>query len=292
MNDASKMRWDDGVYGRRGCIDYAGDIDVFRLVATRAGQMRVRVRTFGRDNPLQPAFIVCDNLGGQTAQDVADAQDGRANANCQVAEGHAYFIAVTDAGDDAMGRYAVRARIRKHAAANGDDDDEEPEPEPEDLPAWVEPVDNSSALTGYVTHDIVIDTETDWLSAQMVVDLTAGTIYQDPFGTNISPNPLFFPTVPTLEFDTYVSNGTLGGSVSTTSAPDLDPGAPIQFDTSRISIGWFTTGTEIGELALARITLSDNAAGTWQFRATASPALGGPLVHITGTIANGVMTAD
>ena len=299
MNEASRMRWDDGVFGRRGCLDYAGDVDVFTLVATRSGYLRVWARSFGRDNTVQPSFTVCDNLGDQLAQGTAGADEHKASASCEVSEGQAYFITVSDSGDDGMGRYAVRARIRRQPGPDDDDDDDDdddpgpgPGPDPGDLPVWVESVDNSSALGNYVTQDVFIETETDWLSAQMVVQLTSGAIYQDPAGSDFSPNPALFTSFPSLEFDSYVGNGILGVVVATLPASDLNPGAAKQFDTSGISIGWFTMGTEIGQLALARVTLSQSASGTWEFRATASPASTGPFGHVTGTIEDGVMIPD
>ena len=150
-------------------------------------------------------------------------------------------------------------------------------------------VDNSSApeLNGYVTLDLVATTDSDWLSAQMIVTLDApGGFYQDPLGnTNPqSPNPAFFPLAPSLEFDTYVSNGVLGESVSLTGAVDLGGPANEVFDADHLSILWYTTDTDdIGELTLARLSLAETAVGTWTFIATASPQ-GGPRLEVSGII--------
>ena len=87
-------------------------------------------------------------------------------------------------------------------------------------------VDNSSQLTGYVTQDLVVTTDTDWLWAEMTVQPDAdGLIYQDQvsFPNAQSPNPAFFGDFPSLEFDTYVSNGELEESVTT---EGLDPWWP------------------------------------------------------------------
>jgi hypothetical protein len=157
--------------------------------------------------------------------------------------------------------------------------------------ATIEDVDNSDALTGYVTRDIVLTTDTDWLSSQLVVTLTSGTLYQDAAGGIGSPNPALFALAPSLEFDTYVSNGVVGQSVAVISAADLAPGAPVQCDANGIALGWFSVmSNDIGSLPLARITLSDDAVGTFHFLASAltRPA---PL-EMTGTISGGVMTAD
>ena len=133
----------------------------------------------------------------------------------------------------------------------------------------VVPVDNSSALTSYVTQDLVITTDVDWMGAQLVVDLDEpGKVYQDPVGnTNPqSPHPAFFPHFPSLEFDTYVSSGVLDESVSTTGAVDLGGPATAIFDEDHISIAWYTDATDdIGTFPLARVTLADTANGQWQF---------------------------
>ena len=101
--------------------------------------------------------------------------------------------------------------------------------------------------------------------------------------------PPFIPPQPDLAFDTYISNGVLGAVVSTATATDLNPGAAKQFDQNGISIGWYTSATDdIGSLALARITLSDNATGSFEFRTTAMPAGGTPMTA-SGTIFGGTM---
>ena len=158
----------------------------------------------------------------------------------------------------------------------------------------VVPIDNSSIpeLGGWVTQDLVVTTDTDWLSAQMVVTPdTPGQIYQDSLGdvSPQSPNPAFFPIQPSLEFDTYVSSGVLGEPVSWLVAMELGDNVLI-FDENKLSMLWFTEATDdIGTLALARITLGSNATGTWKFIATAAPQ-GGPRVEVLeGIIENGVM---
>jgi len=85
-------------------------------------------------------------------------------------------------------------------------------------------VDNTAQLTGYVTQDIVVTTDTDWLDAALIVQPDEnGLIYQDDLGnTNPqSPNAAFFDAFPSLEFDTYLSNGVLEEYVSVAGAPLL-----------------------------------------------------------------------
>ena len=156
-------------------------------------------------------------------------------------------------------------------------------------------VDNAAELTGYVTQDLVLSTPTDWLSAQLRVTLSEpGGVYQDAVGnTNPqSPNPAWLPLRPVLAFDTYVGNGVLGESVSTTGAVDLGGPLTAVFDEDGISIAWWTSDhDDIGLLDLARLTLANDATGTWSFLATAQPAEG-PMVMLEGYVVNGELVFE
>jgi len=55
-----------------------------------------------------------------------------------------------------------------------------------------------------------------------------------------------------------------------------------------LALTYFTTASEIGELHLGSITLSNQAQGTVRFIATASPE-GGPKVEFSGTIIDGIL---
>jgi len=150
-----------------------------------------------------------------------------------------------------------------------------------EISASVVIVDNSSVLgPGWVTNDIVINTSSDWLSAVLVITpSTTGGIYQDSSGSEQSPSPAWIDMVPSLEFDSYISNGVLGETCLTDAAVDLGY-SEIIFDENAIAISYYTTDTDdIGELTLARITLADTLSGTFSFIATASPA-GGPKCEV------------
>ena len=166
---------------------------------------------------------------------------------------------------------------------------------PQSMSMNVVTVDNSAELTGYVTQDLVLNTTTDWLSAQLRVTLQEpGGVYQDAVGnTNPqSPNPAFLPLRPVLAFDTYVSNGVLGESVSTTGAVDLGGPLTAVFDEDGISIAWWTSDhDDIGLLDLARLTLANDATGTWSFLATADPAEG-PMVVAEGYVSSGALVFE
>jgi len=145
----------------------------------------------------------------------------------------------------------------------------------------------------YVTNDVVVTTETDWLGAQLILETdTDGDIFQHPLGGTISPSPGWFGPYPTLQYDTYVSNGVLGSGVCTLGPVNLYGGpCTVVFDDQLLQIGWNTTQTEIGELPLARVTIANDATGEWAFMVTASPAEG-PKVLTAGTIVAGEMVTD
>ncbi len=136
-------------------------------------------------------------------------------------------------------------------------------------------VDNTAALTGFTTSDLEVTTTSDWTGAVLLLTLTQGTIYQEPegFGLNGStlgpPNPAGFGAFPSSEFDTSI-----GGDVNSPSiagaAGDVGGDTP-QFDTSELDISWYNNVTnDIGTFDIARITLSDDAVGTWSMKLTAA----------------------
>ena len=156
-------------------------------------------------------------------------------------------------------------------------------------------IDNSGEddLTAYVTQDLRIETSTDWLGAQLIVTLDEpGKIYQDLYGTLDAQAPCAWWVPNSVEYDTYVGAGFLCEILPLTGAVDLggDPG--WTFDEDHISIGWYTTDTDdIGEFWVARITLADDASGTWQFLATAGPA-DGPVLLVSGPVVDGYMVPE
>ena len=167
-----------------------------------------------------------------------------------------------------------------------------------DITLEVVPVDGTVSgkpvLNGYVTQDLVVTTDTDWMSAQMIVTLDepdqiyqyAGITSPQSWNPNVG-NP--FSLIPFMGLDTYVNNGVLGESVSVLAAVDMGE-TEVIFNDDKLALVWFTAAMDdIGTLALARITLADTANGTWQFVATAAPQ-GGPSVEVLdGIVVDGVM---
>jgi len=151
-------------------------------------------------------------------------------------------------------------------------------------------VDNSAQLTGYITQDLKVDTDNDWTSAAMVLELDEGTIYQDGFGNDVEPNPFLLTYYPSLEFDTYMTGGGTWGVGVLGSGGDAG-GHTQEFSTSRLDASWKSNGsTETGITTIARITLSDDATGRWRLAAMQDDDE--HRYDFSGTIVDGVMTID
>jgi hypothetical protein len=146
----------------------------------------------------------------------------------------------------------------------------------------------------YVTNDIVVTSDTDWLSAQLILEPDyEGDIFQHPSGvTSCPPSPVYLEYFPAMAYDTYVSDGS-GGSAGSAPPVDLYEGeCDVVFDDDLLQIAWCTTShDDTGELSLARITLANDATGTWVFVVTADPAEG-PKILAEGTIEDGVLVPD
>ncbi|MEZ6192262.1 MAG: hypothetical protein R3C45_13365 [Phycisphaerales bacterium] len=130
-------------------------------------------------------------------------------------------------------------------------------------------VPDNSPLVGYVTQDLMINTDSDWGTAQILATLTAGSIYQDPQGSDYAPNPALFPNFPTLEFDSYLTGN---GEQPFIAGEAVDLGGDaLEFSDSHIDITWLNTlSTDIGAFTIGRFTLSDDAAGTWTMKVTST----------------------
>lgn len=132
-------------------------------------------------------------------------------------------------------------------------------------------VDNSAALgAGYATSDMTLQTSGNWLSAQLLVSLSQGSIYQNPFNSGDGPpSAALIGLLPAAAFDTFVAPGVFD-STQTLLVPggavDVGGSPTKQFDANGINIAWGPGGGISGNLLLGRFTLSDNAVGTWKVR--------------------------
>ncbi len=154
------------------------------------------------------------------------------------------------------------------------------------------------ALTGYTSNTLDASTGGNgWLYGALRVQLGEGEIYQDPLGTNNPPDASLIGANPTLQYDSYLTGGTDSVAPSTTGpaanvfggAVDLGGGIPMKFGTTQIDATWASTlaTNPSGELMLARVTLSNDAQGTYS--ALVGVANNDPVSMVGGLIADGAM---
>jgi hypothetical protein len=160
-------------------------------------------------------------------------------------------------------------------------------------------VDNSSggaALDGFVTTDFYIDFEGQYNATQMLLDLPS-QIYQDAVGSDFPPNPALIDFFPSLEFDTFVAQGS---SVDDGNSPNIyggaadlggAPGAIIS--DSMINAAWGPGGgvvitDQVGFL-VARLTLADTANGVLYFFGSAGS---GPFTPLQISFFNGHLGSE
>ncbi len=128
------------------------------------------------------------------------------------------------------------------------------------------PVDNSAVMTGYTTYDMQVTTDTDWTAGAMLFELSAGSFYQHMQGADGGPPNLFLVSLfPDLAFDTYVVGNAVGG------AGDIGRReAQLSFDTDLLDVSWYNMDqADIGTTTIARLTLTDDAAGSMSIMLTA-----------------------
>ena len=131
---------------------------------------------------------------------------------------------------------------------------------------------------GHVVNDIVVTSADNVGGQQLVVNLTAGTINQSDFGSDLPPNAALFTAFPNLPNDTFV-----GG---------MAPDSAALMSTTNIDITWAPGGgvNVLGTNTLARVTLSNDAAGSWRLVSTERGAADVDIPLSDGLIGGGVMS--
>ncbi len=86
-----------------GTINYTQDIDVFVLVATQSGLMRINQTAIGGGNSLQGQILVYDGQG----QLLTTSQDANGSASLDVVRGQTYFLGVTGLSGS-QGKYKIK----------------------------------------------------------------------------------------------------------------------------------------------------------------------------------------
>lgn len=155
-------------------------------------------------------------------------------------------------------------------------------------------------LEGFTTHDILIDFAGQYTGSQLIISLDSGSIYQNTaFGGNTPPIGALIGVDPTVAWDTFLANGgptvadTVGNFGLGGAAINADPNfkgrgsqrAPVFSDTE-IDQSWNPAGGNVIEdqegFMVARVTLSNDANGTFQFFASANSVFG-PAELVTAT---------
>ncbi len=151
-------------------------------------------------------------------------------------------------------------------------------------------MDSTDVLTGFNTFDLLMTTpDSDWTSAALLLDLSAGSIYQASLGGDGPVPSDFFSIAPDLEFDTYV--GVPGGNIAG-GAGDIDrsKGSEAELSTSRLSVSFYNTAlTDVGTFSIGRVTLSDDAIGAWSLISLTEDR---QRVDLVGTVARGQIEID
>jgi PEP-CTERM motif len=147
------------------------------------------------------------------------------------------------------------------------------------------------AVAGGVSNDWTVTTDTDFLSAVVLVELTSGSL--------INPNS-FAPGVETFfnafpgSLDTFLSaNGNPSVGIAG-GAGDLDAGAPAAATFGgavALGVAWFSPGADADDigagLPIGSFAFTDDSQGTWALR-TINAA--DDQENLTGVVVNGVMT--
>ena len=161
------------------------------------------------------------------------------------------------------------------------------------------PVDNSGAaeLDGFVTNDIKISFDGIYAVSEILLN-APGQIYQNGVGANTPPNSAFFGGFPSLEFDTFIAQGS-----STQLGPDGDPGtiggavdiggaSGHTFSNGLLDIAYGPAGgadiSDRNDFLIARISLSNQLNGPLGAFAALVNA-GGVNAQIQGSVVNGAI---
>ncbi len=126
-----------------------------------------------------------------------------------------------------------------------------------------------ATLDNFVSQDLFANTSDDWTIAAIVVELTAGSIYQDTVGSSTGAGPAapnIIVAMPSVEYDTYVTTTASYGAAVEGAAGDLGDLLFKPDDTTGLSLSWHAFAQDennIGATRIGRFTFSDDAQGTW-----------------------------
>ena len=140
-----------------------------------------------------------------------------------------------------------------------------------------------------VANNLLLSTTNRWCGAQIVVDLSQGSVVNVPGGVDTAP-PV---SLPSLEFDTYVGRigeltAGMGGAVELGGGVfDLSGPTSISAAWARVMSG---SGGAITNSSIGQFVFSDDAVGTWSLGVLETGAY--QVKYLGGTIQDGVLRAD
>ncbi len=155
-------------------------------------------------------------------------------------------------------------------------------------PVWAFEVNPANTIHNTVANSLIVNgAGGDWNSAELLMELTAGSIYNDPDFDSLEQQAGFWGVFPQLEFDSWVGLPGDGTGTVFGGAIDLgDPGPAVIAD-QKASVTWFNTDiTNTGPIRVANMTLSDDAQGIWTVLVGFSGQI---LLTESGWVVNGVM---
>lgn len=150
-------------------------------------------------------------------------------------------------------------------------------------------VNPNNTVPGVVANSLIVNGNGgDWNVAELLLELDAGSVYNDADSDSIMSQQNLWFLSPDLEFDSWIGiPGDLSNSILGPAA-DLGDNGPVVMADQKISVTWFNTDlTNTASLRIANVSLSDDAQGTWTVIVGFSGAV---LLSESGWVVNGVMT--
>jgi hypothetical protein len=152
-------------------------------------------------------------------------------------------------------------------------------------------VNPANTVPGVVANSLIANGNgADWQTGEILMELTEGSVYNDPDFDGLTPQQNFWGTFPGLEFDSWVG---IPGDATTailSGAGDLgDPGPAVIAD-QKVSVTWFNTvKTDTSAVRIANISLTEDAGGTFTVIAGFTSNI---LLQQSGWVVDGVAYFD
>jgi hypothetical protein len=160
--------------------------------------------------------------------------------------------------------------------------------------SWAQPVrasfvvNTANTVPGVVANSLIVDGDgDDWNTAVLLIELTAGSVYNDPNFDSLQQQQSFWGLIPALEFDSWVGIPGDGTGSVIGGAGDLgDPGPAVIAD-QKVSVTWFNTDlNNTSTVRIANMSLTSDAVGTWSLIVGFA---GGTMNTESGVVMNGIL---